>query len=94
MVLYVTVYLIYIFGNLMGAFPDVRRCRVQLTPEYSFHMVKIEDKAYMVSAEVSSLLWSDDVIRQKVCKLLSTRECQTVYTDRDDAEFAAFVVDL
>jgi len=53
----------------MIAFPNVHRCRVHLTPEYSFHMVKIDDKAYMVSAEVSALLWNEDVIRQKVGKL-------------------------
>jgi len=44
----------------------VRRCSMQLTPEYSFHMIKIDDKAYMVSAEVSQLLWTEDIIRRQV----------------------------
>ena len=39
---------------------------MQLTPEHRFHMVKIDDKAYMASAEVSALLWKEDVIRSKV----------------------------
>lgn len=43
---------------------------MQLTPEYRFHMVKVDDKEYMVSAEVSALLWKEDVIRRKVGNFL------------------------
>jgi len=45
-------------------------CSVQLTPAYSFHSVIIDDKAYMASAEVSALLWHEDIIRDQVCSIL------------------------
>ena len=51
-------------------------CSQQLTPYYSFHMVKIDDKAYMVSAEVSALLWKEDLIRTKVCSGFSVKSVE------------------
>jgi len=62
----------------------VELCSVQLTPEYSFHMVKIDEKAYMVSAEVSALLWKEDIIRTKVSDFVSTSECESLHNDGCD----------
>jgi len=48
--------------------------RVQLTAEHLFHMVKIDDKAYMVSAEVSALFsLKEDTIRSKVSSFLNPK---------------------
>jgi len=43
-------------------------------------MVMMDDKAYMASAEVSALLWKEDIIRQKVCNFLSASYCKTSHT--------------
>jgi hypothetical protein len=40
--------------------------RVQLTQNYTIHLVKVDDKAYMVSSDVSAFFWREDLIRSKV----------------------------
>ena len=40
---------------------------VQLTPEYSFHIICHSDQAYVTSGEISSLLWpGSDILRSMV----------------------------
>jgi hypothetical protein len=40
---------------------------VKLTGEYGFHLIRVDEKAYVASAEVSLLIWKDDLVRTKVC---------------------------
>jgi len=44
-------------------------------------MVQIDEKEYMVSAEVSALLWKEDIIRSKVSNLFSSSKRETLHSD-------------
>lgn len=45
----------------------MKRASVKLTSEYGFHLIRVDEKAYVTSAEVSLLMWEDDLVRTKAC---------------------------
>jgi len=49
---------------------------VQLTDSHAFHVIILPaepDRRYVVCAEVSALLWDEDVLREKVDSVLFER---------------------
>ena len=47
-------------------------CSVQLTDEHYAHLVKFDDKLYMLSGEVSALLWQKDILHSMVWQLIGS----------------------
>lgn len=37
--------------------------RVQITSDYSFHVINFDNKPYLISAEISALFWDSDLLR-------------------------------
>lgn len=48
---------------------------VKLTNEYGFHLIRVDEKAYVASAEVSLLMWEDDLVRTKVSLASQSFSC-------------------
>ncbi|XP_078343727.1 tudor domain-containing protein 5-like isoform X2 [Oculina patagonica] len=46
-----------------GSQPEGYIKRVQLTSDYSFHVINYEKKPYLISAEISALFWDSDLLR-------------------------------